>query len=135
MVAADSPHGFALGKKWIKSKKETVAASGWATLSSVASVSADEDLDISFYKELLDTVEKNVHKERNRVRYTMNGFVIAVGSYIPKLNKKAMKVAEKIGIVNVNVGNTACKVPLATSYITKVMDRGTVGKKKKMARC
>ncbi|MEM8893619.1 MAG: DNA alkylation repair protein, partial [Bacteroidota bacterium] len=44
-------------------------------------------------------------------------------------------VAQKIGKVEVDVGGTACKVPLATTYIQKVIDRGTVGKKKRQARC
>jgi len=33
------------------------------------------------------------------------------------------------------MGGTACKVPLATDYIQKVIDRGSHGKKKKVARC
>jgi hypothetical protein len=65
----------------------------------------------------------------------MNGFVIGVGSYIPALTKKATKVAQKIGKVSVEMGGTACKVPLAVDYIQKVVDRGTVGKKRKQARC
>ena len=134
-IAADSPHGFAMGKKWIKSKKEHIAAAGWATLASVASVSLDENLDIDAYSDWLDFIQENIHDAQNRVRYTMNGFVIAVGSYIPKLHAKSMKVANKIGKVDVNVGDTACKVPLASQYLKKMKDSGRLGKKRKMARC
>ncbi len=134
-LAADSKHGFDLGLKWIKTKKETTAAAGWATLSSVASVWANEDLDVKKYSELLDEVAKNIHSQENRVKYTMNNFVIAVGSYIPKLTSKAEKIAAKIGKVEVFMGKTACKVPLAKDYIKKVKDRGSIGKKRKMARC
>ena len=134
-LAADSPHGFDLGMKWIKTKKETTAAAGWSTLSSVASVSPNEDLDINAYSELLDHVAENIHDQKNRVKYTMNQFVIAVGSYIPKLTSKAQKVAKQIGKVEVFMGNTSCKVPFAPDYIKKVKDRGSIGKKRKMARC
>jgi len=47
----------------------------------------------------------------------MNGFVISIGSSIEELSPKATKVATTIG--KVNVGGTACKVPLATNYIKK----------------
>jgi hypothetical protein len=49
--------------------------------------------------------------------------------------KEAIKIAEKIGKVNVEMGGTACKVPLATDYIQNLIDKGRVGKKRKMARC
>jgi len=65
----------------------------------------------------------------------MNGFVIAVGAYIKDLLPKAQQTAADIGKVEVMMNGTACKVPLATPYIQKVVDRGTIGKKRKSARC
>lgn len=135
-VAAETEHGFELGLKWIKSKKEGTAAAGWATLANYASVHLDEKLDIKTYEKLLEQVGKTIHDlPPNRVRYTMNGFVIAVGSYIKELTKKAQTVAGNIGKVTVEMGNTACKVPLAKDYIQKVIDKDRVGKKRKKARC
>lgn len=135
-VAAETEYGFELGLKWIKSKKEGTAAAGWATLANYASVHPDEKLDIKTYEKLLEQVGKTIHDlPPNRVRYTMNGFVIAVGSYIKELTKKAQTVAENIGKVTVEMGNTACKVPLAKDYIQKIIDKDRVGKKRKAARC
>jgi hypothetical protein len=37
--------------------------------------------------------------------------------------------------VSVNVGDTACKVPLATEYIEKCESAGRLGKKRKTAKC
>jgi hypothetical protein len=42
---------------------------------------------------------------------------------------------KRIGKVKVDMNGTACKMPDAVQYITKVKDKGTLGKKKKMARC
>ena len=134
-VAAESPYGWELGLKWIESKKEHIAAAGWSTLGSVASLKSDDELDIDAFRALLDRVEKTIHKAQNRTRYTMNNFVIAVGSYIPALTKHAMKVGEKVGKVHVDQGGTACKVPKSTVYIQKVIDKGRIGKKRKSARC
>ncbi|HAS41930.1 MAG TPA: DNA alkylation repair protein, partial [Microscillaceae bacterium] len=106
-----------------------------STLAGYAGVNPDESLDTETYSQLLDQVGEEIHDAQNRVRYTMNGFVIAIGTYIPALTDKAQEIAAKIGKVKVNMGGTACKVPLATEYITKVIDKGRVGKKRKTARC
>jgi len=134
-LTSESNFGYDLALKWIKSKNEEIATIGWSTLSSLASFKEDAELDLKKYAELLETIEKNIANAPNRVRYTMNGFVIAVGSYIESLNKKATAVAEKIGKVEVTMGETACKVPLASAYIKKVVDKGRLGKKRKQARC
>ncbi len=134
-VASETDFGFALGLEWIKSDQESIAAAGWATLYNYANVNPDEKLDIEVYSKLLDTLEKEIHTAQNRVRYTMNGFVIAISVSIVALTEKCKTVAEKIGKVNVEMGGTACKVPLATVYIEKALDRGRAGKKRKTARC
>lgn len=134
-VAAETPFGFELGLKWIDSDKERTAAAGWSTLAYYASVNEDVQLDIGKYSQLLDRVAKEIHTERNRVRYVMNGFVISTASYITDLTEKAKEVAKQIGKVNVDVGGTACKVPLASVYIDKIVDKGRLGKKRKTARC
>src|SRR5262245_23362516 len=128
-VAAESNHGRELALKWIDSKNEDVAASGWATLNGLVALKDDADLDMAELKKLLQRVEKNIHQAPNRVRYVMNNFVIAIGSYVKSLTDFAVQTAKKIGKVEVDVGDTACKIPNAIEYIKKAKDRGTIGKK------
>lgn len=134
-VASESPYAIELGQKWIKSKKENVASAGWATLSKHASITPDEALDKAVYEKLLHQIPDLIPDAPNRVRYTMNGFVIAVGSYIESLTRQAQEIGKKIGKVEVEMGGTACKVPLATEYIDKMIAKDRVGKKRKAARC
>ncbi|NNF34406.1 MAG: DNA alkylation repair protein [Saprospiraceae bacterium] len=134
-IAADSGHGIEMGIKWIESEEEMIASAGWSALSNAISIAKDEDIDVNLHSNLLDRVQKQLQSSQNRVRYTMNGYVIAVGSYIPGLTDKAKKVADSIGKVNVDMGGTACKVPDAPSYIAKIESMGRIGKKRKMARC
>ena len=134
-VAAETDYGFELGLKWIESEIETTAAAGWSTLAYYAAVNTDDKLDIKKYKDLLNRVEKEIHSAQNREKYAMNGFVISIGSYIKSLTEKAKEVGAAIGKVEVDVNGTACKVPLATVYIDKVMARGKIGVKRKTARC
>lgn len=134
-VAAGGNYGYELALEWIDSEKEHIAAAGWATLSSVVSLAPDSDLDIAALKKLLQRVVKQIHKADNRVKYTMNGFVIAAGGYVSALTDDAMSAAEKIGAVTVDTNGTACKVPDAADYIAKMEDKGKLGKKKKTVKC
>ena len=134
-IAAESRFGFELALEWIESDKEYIAAAGWSTLSSVAAIKPDEDLDIPSFKKLLSRVEKNIHTSPDRIRSTMNGFIIATGTYITALTEFAVTTGKKIGEVTVLKEGTACKVPDARTYILKNKEKGKLGKKKKMARC
>ena len=134
-VAAESNYGWELALEWIESDKESIAACGWATLSSLTAVKQDEELNIDALSAFLDRVQKEIKSAPNRVRHTMNAFVIAVGSNVKGLTNKAIETGEKIGKVDVDMGGTACKVPSSPLYIDKVKKRGSIGKKRKTARC
>jgi len=134
-VAAGSSHGREIALKWIESKKEPVAVAGWHTLASLVSIKNDADLDLAELKQLLGRAEKTIHAQPDGVRSAMNGFIIAVGTYVESLTDLAIKTAEKIGTVIVDMGNTACKVPFAPDYIRKAQQRGSIGKKRKTAKC
>lgn len=134
-VASESPHGRDVAMKWMDAKKEHVAAAGWNTYSGLLATIDDDDLDLKEVKALLKRVEKEIDGAAGRVRYCMNGFVIAVGSYVTSLAKEAKATAKKLGKVEVDMGGTACKVPLATDYIAKIEKMGRVGKKRKTIRC
>jgi len=134
-VAVESLHGRELALQWMKSKKEHVASAGWRTYCGLLVTKADEGLDLAEIERLLGVVVKEVGSAQSRVRYTMNGFVIAVGSYVKPLLKKAKAAAKQIGDVSVDVGETACEVPVAAEYIEKMEVMGQVGKKRKTIRC
>ncbi len=134
-VATESKHARDLPVKWIRSKNESVASSGWSTYAGIVAVTPDEELDLAEIKALLKEIEKGIGSAPNRVRYTMNGFVIAVGSHALPLSKEAKATAKKLGKVEVDVHGTSCKVPLATEYIEKVEKAGRAGKKRKTVKC
>lgn len=134
-VAAESSFALELAREWMKSDDEMIATCGWSTYTNFLSITPDEELNVDEVKQLLHQVETTVHHEKNRVRYTMNQFVICVGAYVEALHAEAVKVAEHIGKVYVDVGQTACKVPLATDYIKKIEERSKIGIKRKTCIC
>jgi 3-methyladenine DNA glycosylase AlkD len=134
-VAAGSPHGWELALEWIDSKTARTAEAGWATLRSLVSIKDDSELDLAELKRLLERVRKTIHQAPNDVRSSMNSFVIAAGSYVKPLTDTAIRTAEKIGPVSIDMGNTSCHVPFAPDSIRKVQKRGAIGKKRKSAKC
>ena len=134
-VAAGSPHALEMVLKWIDSPKDLIAAAGWSTLGSLVAIKPDADLDLAQLKALLRRVQETIHSAPNTARRQMNSFVIEVGTYVQPLTQFAIQTAEKIGPVNVDVGNTSCQVPFAPDYIRKAEKRGAIGKKRKTVKC
>jgi len=134
-VAAESPHGRELALEWMDAKPVHLAAAGWNTYSGLVSIKPDDELDLKEVEKLLTRAEKNMATSPDRVRYCMNGFVIAVGGAVKPLLPKAKAAAKRIGAVEVDMGDTACKVPPALGMIEKIEAMGRVGHKRKTCKC
>ena len=132
-VAVENDEGRELAMQWINSKE--AAASGWCTYSGILATKPDEKLDLDEIKKLLSTVAARINDAQDRERSAMNAFVIAVGAYVRPLLKTAKATARQIGEVSVDIGDTSCKVPLASAYIEKIENAGRTGKKRKTIRC
>ena len=133
-VASASPHGREIALKWMKSTDETIASAGWQTYSSLVAITEDADLDLAEIKSLLQRAAKSIHQQPNRVKYVMNGFVIAVACYVKPLHKLAVETAIVFGKVAVDLVG-ACKIPFAPDQIKKFAARSTIGKKRKSPKC
>lgn len=80
----------------------------------------------------INHVRSAIHSEENRVRYSMNNFLIAAASAFSELTEICKEVALEIGEIKVYMGDTSCKVPDALSYIIKIESMGNIGKKRKI---
>ena len=134
-ASSESRFGHELALEWIRSDKEQLQSIGWSTYACLLALKQDEDLDMQEIKSLMQQIPTSIHQQSNRVRYTMNVFVISVGTYCLPLLDEAKKIAKKLGSVSVHIGDTACKVPNALAYIEKVEGMGRVGKKRKTVFC
>lgn len=134
-VASEHPEGFALAIKWISSRNEQVARSGWSTLGAMAATIPDASLPVARFGELLDRVVKEMPKASGGTRYSMNNFLICVGTYVAPLGARAIAAARKLGKVEIDMGDTDCKVPDAESCIMKSRRGASVAPKRKTVRC
>ncbi|MCI0539282.1 MAG: DNA alkylation repair protein [Verrucomicrobiales bacterium] len=134
-VAAGSAHAWEMALKWIDSPKSSIAEAGWCTLASLVALKEDTDLDLAKLRQLIARVQKTIHQAPDAARHAMNGFIIAVGSYVKPLTEFALQTGERIGPVTANLGNNNCQVPFAPDYIRKVEKHGGIGKKRKTVKC
>ena len=56
-TTAESRFAVELGLKWIDSKKELIACTGWCTLSSYVGITPDDSIELPVFKALLDHVK------------------------------------------------------------------------------
>jgi hypothetical protein len=54
---------------------------------------------------------------------------------VKSMTELAIQTGEAIGPVTADLGNNNCEVFSAPDYIRKVQKRGTIGKKRKSAKC
>jgi 3-methyladenine DNA glycosylase AlkD len=134
-LAVENPAAGVLANTWIESPKEHLGAAGWCTWSGIVTTTADDRLDLAVVRSLLEGIPGRIGGAANRVRATMNSFVIACGTYVAPLLPVAEATAQKLGVVAVDVGDTACEIPLATERIGSAQASGRAGTKRKTIRC
>lgn len=117
MLAAESPHGVAKARKWLASSNLALRASGWTLVGFLASL--DEALPDAWFAEQLAKIEKTIHQAPNNEREPMNMALIAIGGRNAALHKAATAAAKRIGKVEIDHGDTACKTPDAVEYMAK----------------
>ena len=118
MVAAEGPHAAAKAKEWLASRDARARAAGWTLLAQLAL--RDETTPDADFEKRLAEIERTIHTAPNSDRECMNMAVITIGARSAGLRKAALAAAKRIGKVEVDHGDTACKTPDATEYIEKM---------------
>lgn len=108
-------------ESWCKSDDEWTSRTGWLLIAQLAM--KDSQLPNSYFEECLETVEKEIHSRKNRVRDAMNNALIAIGIRNSELETLALAATQRIGKVEVDHGQTSCKTPDAAEYIRKTRER------------
>ena len=115
-VAQRTPVAEKMMRKWMTRKSELYTNTAWMMLAGIARESPDL-LKKSDYADFLKTMEENIHQAPNRTRHAMNSALISIGTYINE--KSALRSAKRIGVVEVDHGDTSCKTKPAGAYIQK----------------
>jgi 3-methyladenine DNA glycosylase AlkD len=117
MLAAEGPQGPAKAKQWLAASEPRLRASGWLLVGHLSNL--DEKTPDAWFQKHIETIEKSIHEVPDVEREAMNSALIMIGGRSPALRKTATAAAKRIGKVEVDHGDTACKTPEAVPYIEK----------------
>jgi len=120
-LVARRPDAAARAEAWSRDEAEFVAATAWTCVSVLAL--RPEGPDDNWFAGWLARAEADIHDAPNRVRHAMNQAVIAIGCRNEPLREAALAVADRIGPVQVDHGETGCKTPAARPYIERTWQR------------
>jgi 3-methyladenine DNA glycosylase AlkD len=120
-IASESPHGTAKAREWLASSDVRLRAVGWTLVGILAN--RDEATPDDAFAKRLEQIEKSIHSAPNEEKGAMNGALIAIGGRSTPLRKAACAAAKRIGKVEVDHGDTACRTPDAIPYIEKMWAR------------
>jgi len=123
MLAGESPHAAAKARAWLAAKDETLRCAGWALLGQLAS--RDEAAPDAFFAARLAHIEKHIAAAPNGEREAMNMALILIGCRNAALRKAATAAAKRIGKVEIDHGDTACKTPDAGPYLDRTWTHST----------
>lgn len=116
-VAAEGPHARDCAPRWLASADESQRSMGWKLVGALATL--DQGLADDWFAGHLAAIERGIQAAPNAEREAMNHALIAIGCRNPALHQAAGAAAKRIGPVDVDHGDTACKTPDAASAMDK----------------
>lgn len=116
-IPAEGPHGASKASEWLRSTDARLNRAAWALVIQLAL--RDQQLPDTFFAALLEDVAAAIHTAPNALRTGMNRAVITIGCRNPSLRELALGVADRIGHVDVDHGDTSCETPDARAAIEK----------------
>jgi 3-methyladenine DNA glycosylase AlkD len=122
-LATEGPHGLECAQRWLASENDAERAAGWSTVGALAMTDASIP-DDWFLARLID-IEHRIHSAANALRTPMNNALIAIGCRNAALHSAAGMAAKRIGKVDIDHGDTACKTPDAASSMDKAWAHST----------
>ena len=135
VTLAETDIAFNIADRWIDSGKELTMSAGWSAYSWLLGTHKDSEFSKDKLLAMLNRVRDTIQSQPNRTKYSMNNFIVSVGtSYLP-LHEEAMKIAQEVGKVDILMGKNHCQINAAAEYIQNAVDKGRIGFKRKHVRC
>lgn len=116
-VACEGPHGLSRADAWLAAPDEPRRTMGWALVGALAM--CDLTVPDAWFDARLKELERGIAAAPNAERAAMNQALLSIGCRDARLRKAATAAAKRIGPVEVDHGDTACKTPDAIASIDK----------------
>jgi len=106
---------------WRHSADEWSGRTGWQLVTLAAL--HDKTASDAYFLQALHELEAELQQSANRKKEAMNYALIGIGTRNDTLEAAAIAAAERIGRVDIDHGDTACKTPDAIPYIQRTKER------------
>jgi len=134
-VAAESPFALELAREWLAMSDSKSQNVGWLTFGKYLSIQSDDQIAQVEIEQLLQRLKKEIHTAPNEIRYSMNQFIIYVGSYYTNLTDIALETAAEIKEIEITLATRGCRLPNPATKIQKLKDHNRLGIKRKQIIC
>ncbi len=118
-VIKQHPDKEALRKKWMRAKTPMQLRAGWS-LTAERVAKAPDGLDLPG---LLDRIESEMARAASEAQWTMNICLVEIGVHFPAHRKRALAIAEKLGIYRDYPVPKGCTSPFAPMWIAKMVSQ------------
>jgi 3-methyladenine DNA glycosylase AlkD len=116
-LAAEGPHARSRSDAWLAAPDETRRCAGWSLVGAMAM--RDENTPDAWFAQRLKEIEKSIQASPNAQRAAMLHALIAIGLHSAALRKSVTAAAKRIGKVQIDHGDTACKTPEVVPTLEK----------------
>lgn len=116
-LVAEGPHARSRSDAWLAAPDETTRCVGWSLVGAMAL--RDEDLPDAWFARRVAEIETDIQASPNAQREAMLHALIAIGCRSAALRKSVTAAAKRIGKVEIDHGDTACKTPEALPTLEK----------------
>lgn len=116
-LAAEGPHARSRCDAWRVAPDEPRRCAGWSLVGAMAL--RDEETPDAWFTQRLAEIEKSIQTSPNARREAMLHALIAIGCRSAALRKSVTAAAKRIGKVEIDHGDTACKTPEAVPTLEK----------------
>ena len=122
-LAAEGPHARSRSDAWREAPGETKRCAGWSLVGAMAM--CDEDTPDAWFVKRLAEIEKSIQASPNAQREAMLHALISIGCRSAALRKSVTAAAKRIGKVEIDHGDTACKTPEVAATLEKTWAHAT----------
>jgi len=116
-LAAEGPHARSRCDAWRAARDEPKRYTGWSLVGVMAM--RDENTPDTWFAQRLAEIEESIQASPNAQREAMLHALIAIGCRSAALREAVTAAAKRIGKVEIDHGDTACKTPEAASTLEK----------------
>lgn len=118
-VLKNHPNREQIREDWMNSSNPMVARSGWSLTYQIIQKSP-EDLDLV---SILDWIDRDLESAPPEVQWTMNFALTYIGIESAKLRKRAIQIAERVGLYKDYPTAKGCTSPYAPIWIGEMVSR------------